>query len=300
MLKRIDFIHSLIFFNLSILLSSISFIKNQNFLIVCLLLIMSIGISHGSLDNLKGKKLFKIFKIKEIEKFYISYICISIFIILFWILLPNFLLAIFLLVASYHFGKEDTIFNTDIDGVKKDILFFFKGSSIIIAPLLFSYGKTNEIFLILNFNLFSEFIISKQILLLLLFLSFTSGLILSKLKNIDDTTLSIMDFSSIIIINYFLNPILAFTIYFCFLHSVRHSLSIIFELDKNFKSGLKKFIKKALPLTLMTVVIYVAFIYILNSFFELNNAIYKVIFIGLASLTFPHILLEYLIEKNEK
>ena len=300
MLKRIDFIHSLIFFNLSILLSSISFIKNQNFLIVCLLLIMSIGISHGSLDDLKGKKLFKIFKIKEIEKFYISYICISIFIILFWILLPNFLLAIFLLVASYHFGKEDTIFNTDIDGVKKDILFFFKGSSIIIAPLLFSYDKTNEIFLILNFNLFSEFIISKQILLLLLFLSFTSGLILSKLKNIDDTTLSIMDFSSIIIINYFLNPILAFTIYFCFLHSVRHSLSLIFELDKNFKSGLKKFIKKALPLTLITVVTYVAFIYILNSFFELNSAIYKVIFIGLASLTFPHILLEYLIEKNEK
>ena len=37
-----------------------------------------------------------------------------------------------------------------------------------------------------------------------------------------------------------------------------------------------------------------------HNFFELNNAIYKVIFIGLASLTFPHILLEYLIEKNEK
>ena len=32
----------------------------------------------------------------------------------------------------------------------------------------------------------------------------------------------------------------------------------------------------------------------------LNDAILKIIFIGLASLTFPHILLEYLIEKNEK
>ena len=46
--------------------------------------------------------------------------------------------------------------------------------------------------------------------------------------------------------------------------------------------------------------VYLASIYSLNNFFELNNAIYKVIFIGLASLTFPHILLEYLIEKNEK
>ena len=34
-----------------------------------------------------------------------------------------------------------------------------------------------------------------------------------------------------------------------------------------------------------------------EQFYELNEAIYKVIFIGLASLTFPHILLEYLIEK---
>ena len=56
---------------------------------------MSIGISHGSLDNLKGKKLLKIFKIKEIEKFYTAYVCLAIFIILLWILFPNFLLMIF-------------------------------------------------------------------------------------------------------------------------------------------------------------------------------------------------------------
>ena len=142
--------------------------------------------------------------------------------------------------------------------------------------------------------------ISKEILFILIFLSFLSGLTLSKFKNIDDSTLSIMDFSSIILINYLLNPILAFTIYFCFLHSIRHSLTLIFELDKSFSTGFSKFLKKALPLTLITAVLYLASIYSLNNFFELNNAIYKVIFIGLASLTFPHILLEYLIEKNEK
>ena len=109
-----------------------------------------------------------------------------------------------------------------------------------------------------------------------------------------------MDFSSIVLINYFLNPVLAFTIYFCFLHSIRHSLTLIFELDNRFKHGLSKFYKKALPLTLITAVLYLFSIYSLGNFFEIDNAIYKVIFIGLASLTFPHILLEYLIEKNEK
>ena len=300
MLKKIDFIHSLIFFNVCIILSAVNFIQNENFLFICLFLIISVGISHGSLDNLKGKKLLKIFKIKEIEKFYISYICLAVFVVVLWMLLPNFLLIIFLLVASYHFGKEDTVFKSDISGPKKDVLFLLKGSSIITAPLLFNYDKTNEIFLILNFSLFSEFTLSKEFLLSSIFVGLLSGLMLSKFKNIDDSTLSLMDFSSIILLNYFLNPILAFTIYFCFLHSIRHSLTLIFELDKNFGTGLSIFLKKALPLTLITAVLYLLSIYSLNNFFELNNAIYKVIFIGLASLTFPHILLEYLIEKNEK
>ena len=115
---------------------------------------MSLGISHGSLDNLKGKKLLKIYKIKQIEKFYFSYICLSIFVILLWILLPTFLLVIFLLIASYHFGKEDTVYKSEIIGIKKDILFLLKGSLVILLHVLFNYDKTNEIFLMLNFNLF--------------------------------------------------------------------------------------------------------------------------------------------------
>ena len=72
-----------------------------------------------------------------------------------------------------------------------------------------------------------------------------------------------------------------------------------YKLPNNFDTN-RKFIKKAIPLTLITGFAFIAAIYLLNNFYELNEAIYKVIFIGLASLTFPHILLEYLIEKNEK
>ena len=76
--------------------------------------------------------------------------------------------------------------------------------------------------------------------------------------------------------------------------------SLIFELDKSFRSGLKKFINKAIPLTFVTGVMFLVSIYFLSSFYKLDEAIFKVIFIGLASLTFPHILLEYLLENNEK
>lgn len=52
-----------------------------------------------------------------------------------------------------------------------------------------------------------------------------------------------------------------------------------------------------MPLTVLTAILYVISLYFLSNFYQLNDAILKVIFIGLASLTFPHILLEYLLEK---
>ena len=71
-------------------------------------------------------------------------------------------------------------------------------------------------------------------------------------------------------------------------------------MDKSFKSGFRKFIFKAIPLTFVTGVLFLLGVYFLSNFYKLDEAIYKVIFIGLASLTFPHRLLEYLLEKNEK
>jgi Brp/Blh family beta-carotene 15,15'-monooxygenase len=273
---------------------------NYEPIILCLFLILIIGISHGSLDNLKGKKLLKSFGFKSSLFFYFIYLIISFLIIVLWLIFPNTTLLLFLIVAAYHFGKEDTVFYFKKKLLISEILFFIKGSSVIVAPLLFQRDATNEIFKTLNFYVFETPIFSNQFLMAFLFLSFLSSLYISNQKNADIKALMIMDFLSLIILNFFLTPVLAFTLYFCFLHSIRHSISLIFELDKFFKVGLKKFISKAVPLTFLTGIVFLIAIYFLNNFYKLDEAIYKVIFIGLASLTFPHILLEYLLEKNEK
>ena len=297
---NINFKHSLIFFNLCILLSPFYLLINYEPIILCLFLILILGISHGSLDNIKGAKLVKLFGYKSIFVFYTFYLLISFFIILSWILLPNAILLIFLIIGSYHFGREDTVEKNKSNFFFPEILYFLKGSSVIIAPLYFKREPTIEIFQILNFSVFENSLFSDYFLIIFLILSFLSSILLSSKRNINFKSLMIVDFFSIIILNYFLTPILAFTIYFCFLHSIRHSISLIFELDKTFKVGLKKFIKKAIPLTVITATIFIIAIYTLDNFYRLDEAIYKVIFIGLASLTFPHILLEYLLEKNEK
>ena len=299
-MKTINLRHSIIFFNICILMSPIYQTINYTLIIFCLFLILIIGISHGALDNIKGAKLLKLFGYKSMYLFYSSYILISLLIIFSWLILPNLVLLFFLIVAAYHFGKEDTIFKLKKNLIFKEILFFSKGSSVIIAPLLFQRESTNEIFATLNFYIFQNSLFNDIFLIIFLLLSLFSGVYLSIGKSIEFKNVMMLDYFSVIILNLFLNPILAFTLYFCFLHSVRHSFSLINEIDKSFKKGLKKFIIKAVPLTIVTGLIFLICIYFLNNLYEIDEAIYKVIFIGLASLTFPHILLEYLLDKNEK
>ena len=299
-MEKINFKHSIIFFNFCILVSPIYLMINFEPIIFCLFLILTLGISHGALDNIKGKKLLNLFGYKKMITFYLAYILISFLIIIFWLKFPNTVLLIFLIVAAYHFGKEDTVFSVREKLLISEFLYFLKGSAVIMVPLLLNREETNEIFKILNFNFFEAEIFNDQFLITMLILSLLSSLYISNKKNVDLKGLMVMDFFSLIILNLFLPPILAFTIYFCFLHSIRHSISLIFELDKSFKPGLKKFISKVVPLTFVTGIIFLLSIYFLDNFYKLDEAIYKVIFIGLASLTFPHILLEYLLEKNEK
>ena len=307
-IKKINFKHSFIFF-LFCNIVSLPFIKAYNLSIsplVCLLLILIIGVSHGSLDHIKGRKLLKIFQINNIITFYTTYFLLAVTIIILWILLPTLVLIAFLIFASFHFGKEDTQFLIDNNSYLNQFLFFLKGSLVILAPLYFNFNETVSIFKLLlieneSFYQSLNVIENNNFLIFGIVLSTLSNIILF-FKKFELRKFTIFfDYFSIIIINMHFSPLIAFTIYFCFLHSIRHSISLITELDQeSLRNGLLVFIKKATPLTILTAIFCLIGLYFLNNNYNLDSAILKLIFIGLASLTFPHILLEYLIEKNEK
>ena len=307
-IKKINFKHSFIFF-LFCNIVSLPFIKAYNLSIsplVCLLLILIIGVSHGSLDHIKGRKLLKIFQINNLITFYMSYFLLAVTIIILWVLFPTIVLIAFLVVASFHFGKEDTQFLIDNNSYLNQFLFFLKGSLVILAPLYFNFNETVSIFKLLlieneSFYQSLSVIENNNFLIIGIVLSALSSIILF-FKKFELRKFTIFfDYFSIIIINLHFSPLIAFTIYFCFLHSIRHSISLITELDQeSLRNGLLVFIKKATPLTILTAIFCLIGLYFLNNNYNLDSAILKLIFIGLASLTFPHILLEYLIEKNEK
>ncbi|MDC0445998.1 Brp/Blh family beta-carotene 15,15'-dioxygenase, partial [Candidatus Pelagibacter sp.] len=174
------------------------------------------------------------------------------------------------------------------------------------APMFFHFEETIAIFklLLVDNEIFYttlEFIEVNKILAIAITLSSLSSFFLFLRKFEIKKFIVFFDYFSILILNYYLTPLVAFTVYFCFLHSIRHSITLIYEIDKNdFKNGLKVFSQKALPLTALTAIFCLIGLYLLNNNYDFDSSILKIIFIGLASLTFPHILLEYFLEKNEK
>jgi Brp/Blh family beta-carotene 15,15'-monooxygenase len=184
--------------------------------------------------------------------------------------------------------------------------FILKGSLIIFAPLYFNFAETIELFKLLlidNENFYTLLAKLEELKIFLFAVSLgTLASLYLFLKNYEISKITIfIDYISIILVNFYFSPLIAFTVYFCFLHSIRHIVNLIFELDKdNFLSGAKLFIIKSVPLTALTGLLALLSLYFINFKVIFDDAIIKVIFIGLASLTFPHILLEYLLEKNEK
>jgi Brp/Blh family beta-carotene 15,15'-monooxygenase len=311
--------HSNYFFLLTILLCLFQFFLkidlDQGWVwLTCFFFIITIGASHGGLDNLKGKKLFNKLRLKNsFLIFYLAYSFITILILALWFNFGQICLWTFLILASYHFGKEDTPDILILKNKSKLLIsfkFFARGSTVIVMALFFHFEETISILQLIsteeNFLGFYEMNVAglewqrdiKWSLYILILINIWGHIYLKSKKYWSSL---LQDFLSIVLLNLVFEPFVAFTIYFCFLHSIRHSLLWSSKLLGKTKNSLKLFLIKSFPLTLVTALLFITSVYLLYSFDSfLIGPILLVTFVGLASLTFPHILLEYLIEKNEK
>ena len=269
--------------------------------IICFFLIATIGISHGAYDSHKGL-IFLNKKIKFSKLlFYLTYISLVLFVFIIWYLNPKISLTIFLIISSFHFGKEDLeIYITRIFKFRS-IIFFLKGSLIVLLPLYFKPEETNEIFNNILFSNSSNLIPDNFVKLFLpvnlLIQFFFYVYIFSKRRLLyKDFLIIFFEILLTVIIFYFFSIITAFTLYFCFIHSLKNIIIISSQLNTNIYLGFKIFLLKSLPITILTFLILLASLYVFSNLETLEEVIQKIVFIGLASLTLPHIVLHYFID----
>ena len=274
------------FSSLTLFILNFIFLKAANesiSYIILLVLVTIFGLPHGALDTMLAKKFKIYFNRISFILFNFTYLTIGLLVFLFWNIFPILMLYLFLIISAYHFS-EDWKANT--------ILYerLLLGFGIINLPLFFHSEEVNIIYEnITNKNIVIyakiQFYFASINLLFLVFLA---------LKKIKVINLS-LQISIIITFSYALEPIYFFLSYFCFFHSMKNYKESLNYLQKEnqVKINIIVFLN-----TLITIFLGIIFyIFFLKSFNAQNLGI--LIFIGLAALTVPHMLLKFIISKRK-
>ena len=256
---------------------------NNQFLIFFVPLIWP-GVAHGSLDFLIAKRLGIIESMIKKIIFLFSYLFLAICFTTLWVKKPELSLTIFLLISIFHFGISDSLVKNKISFLE----IFIRGSIPISFPIyyyseqvgiIFSHLYVNEIFFeeikILIFNLF--------FFLHLCMIYFIIALI----QNSEKEKINVI--SEIILLYFcftYFEPFIAFSIYFCFFHSLRHLN------EEKIENGVTFFqiVKKTVPFTLLVFMTSIYFFFFIDIGIQ-NNKFFPILFITLASLTVPHMIL---------
>ena len=253
--------------------------------IISFFLIFFIGLPHGSFDGAVASLVGFRNRIQFLC-FLFYYLALFFFVILFWLYFPIISLIIFIIMTIAHFGLCDWA-NFRISKYKYQVSFTY-GMTIIFGIIFFNENQsflifeylTNEKIYNLKKYFFIPYFFTIISIIYFIYLSFFE----KKLRK------GIIEILFLLLIFYFFDPLLSFTIYFCFFHTYKHLKHLIKNIYLNLPN--KKFvIYSTLSFTIISWIGGLGIVYYLVQNLSLFESLLKVIFIGLAALTLPHMLL---------
>lgn len=242
------------------------------------------GVAHGSLDFLIAKRLGLVETFIKKIIFLFIYLFLAIFFAILWTNKPELSLTIFLLISVFHFGISDSL----IKKKNNYLEIFIRGSIPIYFPIFYYSDQVSTIFESLYINEFFFEELEFIIFYLFFFIHIcTIYFFLTLIKNNEKEKNNI--FSEIFLLYFcftYFEPFIAFSIYFCFFHSLRHLN------DEKVENGVSfvQIIKKTIPLTLFVFMSSIYFFFFVDIGVE-SNKFFPILFISLASLTVPHMIL---------
>ena len=250
---------------------------------LAILLILLVGLPHGALDAAIGMSVGFYNSNKNKSIFFASYLSLSLMVVVLWYFYPQALLIFFLLSSIFHFGLGDSKWN---DRISFYLSGYFKGGIIIFGLSYLNISEVDSIYKILVGHNSDKvwFFLEIGVWLWLFSIPFH---IYYNWQEIDRNYVLILIF--IITLIYFFPPLLAFSIYFSMIHSFNHLKRIIPALKKRLsdRSILKLFLSFTFSSWLMGLII----LFLLIQTNSITDAVLKLTFIGLAALTFPHMIL---------
>jgi Brp/Blh family beta-carotene 15,15'-monooxygenase len=271
--------HQLLFIFFSIILIGVNnYIPNifndDNSLIIALILIGTIGLSHGAIDgkiiyyaNCSRLKIFFLFLV---------YLLIVFLGLLLWFNFPIIGLSLLLIMSVIHFG------NSDLYYLKKNHLIkFIWGLMMTLFPIMFYPEIVNEIFNILTkTNIPLNIFILAQDLLIILSIFLSLLLVLP----IQSNNWALFEFIILMILAKIFHPLIWFGLYFCGVHGIRALIAEKFRINPDLSW-----------LLIFSIPVIMALYFLMDqNVYEYSVNLYSV-FPVVAALTISHMLLPKII-----
>jgi Brp/Blh family beta-carotene 15,15'-monooxygenase len=260
--------------------------------------IIFIGVPHGGLDGAVARRIGWPNGMMAWIGFNLSYVFLAALVAWAWLQWPLLGLSGFLIISALHFGASD-IANTRSSIMEKSFLRWLPlishGGLVSIAIPNFQASSVQSLFTLLVGNTGAAMLINTLSLFLLPWLlCVTAYLGYAFIYPVWRKPL--LSLVLLLMLAWWLPPLISFAVYFCLCHSRNHLLRVWFSINKK-RERRRSFIE-AMVYSVLAWASVLVFLFIVPN--TLTTALVQITFIGLAALTVPHMLLVDLANKLNK
>ncbi len=261
--------------------AGVSYLDPASF--IALVMVVLIGLPHGAFDGAVARYLGFAHNVVGAVRFICLYILTAAIVIIIWIIFPGMALAGFLLISAVHFGWGDA--NAQSRPV------FIMQIAAHGGLIVFGIGAMHLPSVTPLFSVLADGMIQPALVLIKAMWTIMPGLaILYFILAIIHAEIRIR-FAELIIISamiFILPPLVGFAVYFCMIHTIRHLRHIWQRLHSLAQP--RQIILQACLFTLASWSMgAIAFLGLDSGNIEAD--LLQVIFIGIAALTMPHMIL---------
>ena len=251
-------------------------------LIVLVVGVVVLGLPHGALDPLVATKAFAATNRRfSLTTFYVGYAGIAMAYGSLWIKFPMVGLVSFLVIAAFHFGSDWQARGSAVTRLAY-------GVTLVTLPAIAHPAELASIYATLGVSEAATIVATSRICAVVALVVASSAAILRDSKHKSD----LWELLTIAIGAVLLKPLIFFTCYFTLLHSPRH----LFETAELLGiESLRSVFLKTLPIVGATLLMGIGASFLLPAA-PTREKLLTLVFVGLASLTVPHMLLEVFVE----
>lgn len=251
--------------------------------VLALLMVVVIGLPHGAFDAAVGHYLGAYSSRWAMARFVVAYSLIAALVVLCWMAFPGISLAVFLVVSMVHFGWGDATAKT----VPIFLLQILSHGGVAVFGIVnFHLAEVTTVFdLLTNGSTAIALSVSKVAMFALPVLGLGYAGLALKYAELRRRFVELV---VVALMLWVLPPLVGFAFYFCFIHTVRHMRHIWQKLQMIMP---KRYLYiQGAGFTLASWILAMITFFWLDSG-DLDQDILRVVFIGLAALTVPHMLL---------